>query len=207
MIDDLIIETLQLLKGFLPVDSDKRGIFMATALFRMSMLLDRVAVLLRNDSIVDWTERRRLYFALLDFIKGLLQDSELSKMVFELRPGTNNSPGLRALTESSRFSFNVHETSTSVFGCTENIYRQARVFLDLSKKSEDPTTGKESIGICQEVFSVYERMERAAKAQPAGIDLKEPVCKSPKLFILRTRQIRKFKDSSRTLKYFLVRQC
>jgi hypothetical protein len=124
---------------------------------------------------VDWTERKRLYYALLEFIQGLLQDSKLSDIVFERRPGKKNSPGLRALTESSRFNFKVDDAlSTSLFGCTENIYRQAKVFLDLSKKSEDPAIGKESIRICQEVISVYECMSKAAQAQPASIDLREP---------------------------------
>lgn len=88
---------------------------LVVSLLHLSLLLDRVAILLRNDSIVDWVERKRLYRSVLDFVKELLQRPELSGLVFEQRPGKNSSPGLRARMHILEHSISLFRMHSAVF--------------------------------------------------------------------------------------------
>lgn len=67
----MMIETLKLLMGFLP-DQDPHtptGPVEEIRLYRLSSLFDRIAELLRNDSIIDITQRKELYLQVFTFVQ------------------------------------------------------------------------------------------------------------------------------------------
>jgi len=164
--DDTVTETLRLLNGFLSTTSDDGDALVELSLLRLSMLIDEVAVLLRNDSIENWKERKLLYKALLAFVRRILQHPKMADLALERRPAKTNSPGLRPLAESSRFrlTLDTETPSASLFECIENICRQAKMYLEISKKNEKEVVDKDSIRICQEVVSLSDIM--TAQMQP-----------------------------------------
>lgn len=63
----------------------------------LAFLIDKIAALLRNDSITDITERRELYQALFSFLHALGSDPFLGEILVEQRPEKLRSPGIKEL--------------------------------------------------------------------------------------------------------------
>jgi baculoviral IAP repeat-containing protein 6 len=67
--DELLINTLKLLTTFLPGPDSPSGPIEEIRLYRLSFLFDRIAELLRNDSIIDITQRKKLYSEVFTFVE------------------------------------------------------------------------------------------------------------------------------------------
>jgi hypothetical protein len=67
--DQLLINTLKLLSTFLPGHGSPSGPVEEMRLYRLSFLFDKIAELLRNDSIIDITQRKELYSEVLKFVQ------------------------------------------------------------------------------------------------------------------------------------------
>jgi hypothetical protein len=105
--------------------------------FRASLFLDRVCALLRNDSISDLTQRSNLYGPLFKYLEIIANDPILVQLLFEPQPSRKGTPGLRSLSDGSnndQYGLNVAgDQSPSIFTCLKNTYKQANVFLDISR--------------------------------------------------------------------------
>lgn len=148
-------------------------------------MLDRVCALIRNDSISDLTERSSLYYSLFSFLEILADDLQLAQILFEPQPSRKASPGLQALSDGSshsRYDFNVNvDQSASLFQCFSHTYKQARVFLDISKNmkktrsklgsSSDPTDMCKTI---VKLYNVLEKMEQVISDPHFIQDMKHP---------------------------------
>lgn len=67
--DQLLINTLKLLITFLPGVGSPSGPIEEIRLYRLSFLFDKIAELLRNDSIIDITQRKELYTEVFNFVQ------------------------------------------------------------------------------------------------------------------------------------------
>jgi hypothetical protein len=67
--DKLLVNTLKLLVAFFPSTDSPSGPLEEGRLYRLSFLFDRVAELLRNDSIIDITLRKELYTQVFMFVQ------------------------------------------------------------------------------------------------------------------------------------------
>jgi len=67
--DQLLINTLKLLTTFLPSPHSPTGPVEEIRLYRLSFLFDRIAELLRNDSVIDITQRKELYTEVFTFVQ------------------------------------------------------------------------------------------------------------------------------------------
>jgi hypothetical protein len=67
--DQLLIDTLKLLITFLPGVGSPSGPIEEIRLYRLSFLFDKIAELLRNDSIIDITQRKDLYTEVFNFVQ------------------------------------------------------------------------------------------------------------------------------------------
>jgi hypothetical protein len=154
-------------------------------LFRASLLLDRICALIRNDSISDLTQRSSLYYSLFSFLEIFADDLQLARILFERQPSRTASPGLQALssgTSDSQFDFNVNaDQSASIFQCFSHTYKQACVFLDISKNikrsksklgsSSDPTE------MCKTIVKLHNVLEKMGQtiSNPCFIqDMRDP---------------------------------
>jgi hypothetical protein len=73
--DDLLIRTLKLLITFFPGPDSPSGPTEEIRIYRLSFLFDKIAELLRNDSIIDITQRKDLYTEVLTFVQVSLHVS------------------------------------------------------------------------------------------------------------------------------------
>ena len=71
--DKLLVDTLKLLAPFFPGPGAPTGPMEEIRIYRLSFLIDRIAELLRNDSIIDITQRKDLYTEVLIFVQVSLE--------------------------------------------------------------------------------------------------------------------------------------
>lgn len=167
--------TLELLTAFLPLVTSNidfqwqlpKELF----LFRLSFLFDQVSTLMRNDSIADIAENPHLYHGAFKFVQAVASHPGLVILLFEQRLDKTDWPGLQSLSEASQPSM-VHdkslgETSASLFVCSKDTDRQAKMFLEFSAKAEGSKVlvkDEESILLCKGVVHLFETMEKVAPA-------------------------------------------
>ena len=100
--DKLTGTILGLVSVLLPHPKDKKKACPPSlgAMIELSLLQDRAAELLRNDSLQDMAKQSWLYFALLDFIERLGKHPDISHLVREKRYIKQRSAGLQSLSAS-----------------------------------------------------------------------------------------------------------
>lgn len=89
--DFLTIDTVKLLNACLPdLDSDTS---MELTMLRLSSLLDKATQMIRNDSIVDITQRFDVYQAITGFIERIAAHPGLLQLLFDERPNKTKGIG------------------------------------------------------------------------------------------------------------------
>jgi hypothetical protein len=179
--DVLMATILKLLIAFLPdaaEESAPSAAAEALSLLRLSFLFDRVAELIRNDSITDMVERRDLYNAAFGFVDTIAMHPGFVELLFEKRPDKRESPGLGALcTKYTLLPFESKKSSddlaASLFTCGNNVYRQAKAFIDTIEKTQGSTSGEisnpdnnNSVRICKSVIQMYENLQKVHTTDP-----------------------------------------
>ncbi|RDW76134.1 hypothetical protein BP5796_06955 [Coleophoma crateriformis] len=154
-------------------------------LFRLSFLLDRVCDLLRNDSIVDITNRSDTYRQAFVFTAKIANCPELSTLIYEQRAQKKDSPGILDLSQSSTSSSasNVETVSSatlpSLFSCCKDTYTQAKALLELADRKISKRGKKrliendESLSVCQNVIDLYNLLSSKAPVQVSKLS-KDP---------------------------------
>ncbi|RDW82809.1 hypothetical protein BP6252_03921 [Coleophoma cylindrospora] len=177
--DTLMSSTLRYITALL-VDPKKGPINFRPeelCLFRLSLLLDRVCDLLRNDSIVDITNRSDMYRQAFVFTAKIANCPELSTLIYEQRAQKKDSPGILDLSQSSMSSLasNVETVSSatlpSLFSCCKDTYTQAKALLELADR-KIAKRGKtrliendESLSVCQNFIDLYHLLSSKAPVQ------------------------------------------
>jgi hypothetical protein len=113
--DDKLKQTIKMLLSLLPTSEDRLAstILPELVLFRLSIFFNRFAALVRNDSIVNMSERQELYHAIFTFIHRVSEIVGLSQLLTEPRY-SSGSPGLEVLKEGhGEYAF-IKDTSASI---------------------------------------------------------------------------------------------
>jgi hypothetical protein len=158
--------------------------------FQTSLLMDCICALIRNDSIIEITERSTLYHSLFSFIESIAKNPKLIQLLFEQQPNRKKSLGLRVLSDGDlkRGFDDLRDLSPSLFTCFSNTYRQAKVFLELTekdaearyqgKRSSSHFKGQDLIDICDRIIKLYCSLEAQCESLDNSICSMEGV-KSP----------------------------
>ena len=151
---------LEFLVGLLvlaPQDEDAlRGI---SSMLKLSLVLDKVAEYLRNDSLEYIEEHDALYGNILDLLERLGKLANLKYLVTDERYGKSQSPGLLLLSLGVPVDWDTRSTNAtlpsynsrngSILSIFENIYQQSVVVLRGVK--EDPKL----TNMCQRIQEVH----------------------------------------------------
>ena len=181
--DEPITDVLKILLPLLPSSTTKPAPQLF-AMLRLSLLIDRLAALIANDSITDITQRKNLYHAVYAFLVAIAKHPALVDIILEQRPSKKGSPGLQALgQEANRKLLKVDASSAgcvlSLAACVHKVVPHAKAFANLSKQfaaEEDVKSGdnKAAINLCIELLSFYGVIKKMA---PAAMDLLAPASK------------------------------
>ncbi|KAE8449676.1 hypothetical protein EG329_007451 [Mollisiaceae sp. DMI_Dod_QoI] len=189
--DKLFTHLVQLLAAFLPdfrLDSsfDRHPPPELFSLFRLSLLVDRVAALIRNDSIADVRQRASLYNAVLDFILLFAAHSTLVPLILEKRPNKKRSPGIQFLGGSAdRVAFTFDNSASgmcaSLITSGAETLKHAKAFANLATKSNiaqdlREAVDPESMAICRKIIKIYKIVGQIAPeiTRKAISPLKDP---------------------------------
>ncbi|EEP78752.1 predicted protein [Uncinocarpus reesii 1704] len=162
-IDSFLATILQAVRTMIPSNNNKNLPPELRGMFQLSMLIDKLAELLRNDSLEDITSRTEVYMAAFQFVRKLGDHPELIVLLQTPRHHKQKTPGLEALTLRSGSGLNgagqalsLGETIPSVAEKLQKLAKQSDIVLS-TKESEDLTSrgGKEMLDICKEIAAVY----------------------------------------------------
>lgn len=169
--DYLLAGTVKILGACLPpLNSDTT---IELDMLRLGTLLDKIIQLIRNDSIVDITERLEVYQATAEFITKIANHPGLAQLLLEERPNKANSPGLGELSKNSGFmlrGLDGGSTSKSLIASYGNTSLQAKTFLDMSQnrktaiQEKDSWRSRESKKLLQELVRCFEGLDAIASS-------------------------------------------
>ncbi|PVH88654.1 hypothetical protein DL98DRAFT_648013 [Cadophora sp. DSE1049] len=169
--DYLLADTVKILGTCLPpVDSDTT---IELDMFRLGTLFDKIIQLIRNDSIVDITERLEVYQATAGFITKIANHPGLVQLLLEERPNKANTPGLGELSKGSCFTLrglDSGSTSKALIASYGDTFLQAKTFLDMSQnpkatiQAKDSWRSKESNKLLQDLVRCFESLDAIASS-------------------------------------------
>ncbi len=150
------------------------------SMLQLSLLLDKLAELLRNDSINDLTKRSSLYFAAFRFAEVLGNHQATVGLVADERYSNHQSQGLQALSEgdntpgastkapgrSKDEELLVVDESTqgltpALVGRLQNLYKQSQIVLAQAMNVEDAfrsKTGQVALDLCDQIVLTYTKI-------------------------------------------------
>lgn len=144
------------------------------AMFRLSLLIDCTAELLRNDSVTDMTKRKDLYYALFTFLTTVAKYPALVDTLLEQWPTKKRTPGLQALgEEGNRKTLSTGISSAglapSLVSCSQEISKHAKAFASLTSNKAIMTdvesgSNKETIELCKELLWFYRTVKTTARS-------------------------------------------
>ncbi|KDB27365.1 hypothetical protein H109_00845 [Trichophyton interdigitale MR816] len=131
------------------------------AMLQLGLLLDKVADLLRNDSLDDVTKRSHVYKAAFGLVSKLSSHPELIDLVKCARYHKQQTPGLEILSSSKSQqhdspSLILGEKIASVGERLKQLARQSKIVLE-SAESQDLNTrsGEDLLLCCESILSLY----------------------------------------------------
>ncbi|KAH0541863.1 hypothetical protein FGG08_003668 [Glutinoglossum americanum] len=133
--------------------------------FQLGLLLDRVAELLRNDSISDLSERSSLYFAVLELVRKLAGHPATSTLVTAERHYKKYTKGLEVISGAEvqtawvRFTrgkgagqepLSISGTSSSLASLLQSLVKQSSIILS-NPQEFGGRSGQKTLDLCTEV--------------------------------------------------------
>lgn len=182
--DEFTQLVLELVTVMVPTKNNRNLLPELRGMLQLGYIIDKVADLLRNDSLDDVLKRAGLYCAILKLVHKLAVHPELSALVQAERDYKQRSTGLEAITLSSSSSFSGHgdvglvlgDTIPSVAERLKQLAKQSDVVLgtaecdDLTSKS-----GKALVELCHKIDDVYAEIateegqpQKNRQQQPGG---------------------------------------
>ncbi|KAK6585937.1 hypothetical protein PZA11_000994 [Diplocarpon coronariae] len=170
--DFLTSDTCRLLGVCLPDPNSQASVELN--MFRMSTLLDTVTEMVRNDSIVDITDRFDVYQGVVAFIEKLAKHRMLVALLFEERHISTNHPGVRVLGDGGTYVPQETSSSAPLIASYGNTHIQAKTFLEMTQNSKTKTQpavdswqSKESLTLLKRVVQCFELLDTiASEANP-----------------------------------------
>lgn len=184
--DKATMQILGMLIELLPKrgDTTKKVSPVMSSMIELSLLQDRVAELLRNDSLQDVNNRAALYFAAFELVTRLGHHSMLDYLVREDRFKKKQSAGLHAIAIAGHSSKGKGKGKSdeqealvvanrsegplapSLLSCMNNLATQSRVLLGASNKT---AAGNDIVEIAKRIKNVYKGLIGEEKATVATI--------------------------------------
>lgn len=188
-------QMLALIIELLPRRSDKSKAAppVLGALIELSLVQDRIAELLRNDSLQDTTTRAGLYFAVFEFFERLGKHTDTSYLIHEERFVKKQSSGLfmisttKDLKGKGKARENHHlilgqgedRTTASLLACMSNIAIQSEALLKASRVVKDEFRTADAKDLL-EVADRIAKLQLSMKPNRADAEKEGPGSKSDK---------------------------
>ncbi|EKD13995.1 uncharacterized protein L3040_008001 [Drepanopeziza brunnea f. sp. 'multigermtubi'] len=176
--DILMSDTVKLLIACLPDFSSDASAELN--MFRLSTLFDKLTEMIRNDSIVDITERFDVYNSITAFIEKIARHDELVQLLSEERPIIVDHPGIKSLAftpANSTYSSPKTYCSAPFVGSYGNTFLQAKTFLSMTQKtkakSDTPATFKNTELLLSNMVACFQMLDRTVK-KPDPAPQKDP---------------------------------
>ena len=150
------------------------------AMLRLSLLLDKLSELLRNDSIDDLSKRFRLYFASFRIVEILGSNPATLELVANERYIKRQSPGLQTLSkgDTQRGAFDTAWGSLSngkvlvvdkdkealtpaLVSRFRNLYKQSQIVLGQAMRAQaafEGKTGQVTLDLCEQIVVTYTKI-------------------------------------------------
>ncbi len=151
------------------------------AILQLSLLLDKLAELLRNDSLSDLTSRADLYFKILRLVQVIGGHRDLVGLISKERFAKRLTSGLKVLSvpaskrgvssgRNGRQSLLIleEESASSVISRVENLYKQSQIILSQYKNVKREfadAEGQDTINLCNEIMKSYSTIVDTEKAK------------------------------------------
>ncbi|KAL5317694.1 hypothetical protein ACEPPN_014792 [Leptodophora sp. 'Broadleaf-Isolate-01'] len=179
--DRLLADTVKILGACLPpMDSDTT---IELDMFRLGILFDKIIQLIRNDSIVDITDRLDVYQAIAGFIMKIANHPGLVHLLLDERPNKANTPGLGELSLASYFTLRgLDSTSRSkpLIACYGDTFLQVKTFFDMSRnpkatiQASHTWSSKESNKLLHDLVTCFETLDAVASRAVTPITDTQP---------------------------------
>jgi hypothetical protein len=185
--DPVINTILSLIIELLPVDerSKIQAPKALRAMIQLSLLSDKVADLLRNDSLRNVNQRSEVYYSVLEFVHRLGKRTETMYLVCDQRFLKKRSNGLQVLSARESFADSSEEDQplvmsnskddkvSSVVDCMAKLALQAKQFSETANayrrtKEFDTGTGKDMLRMASKIDMVYSSLTPSSLEQQAG---------------------------------------
>ena len=166
--DNITRKILGLVTGLLP-SRDREASPVLAAMIELSLIHDRTAQLLRNDSLQDAMKREGLYHKLLDFIKSVGGHQDIEFLVIDKRYVKKQSAGLMTLSAGSKTNGDPSQLlemsedgrASSLISCMENLAVQSRMLLQGSQAAErefKSSSGRAALNLAGRILEVYDNL-------------------------------------------------
>lgn len=166
--DKMTMKILGLVTALLP-SKDREASSALGAMIELSLIHDKTAQLLRNDSLKDAMKREGLYQNLLDFVETAGGHRDIEFLVLDKRYVKKQSAGLMALSagrkgnEDSRQLLELSEdgTASSLMSCMENLAIQSRMLLQGSQAAErefKSSSGRATLKLAGRIVEIYDNL-------------------------------------------------
>ncbi|EFE31505.1 uncharacterized protein ARB_01653 [Trichophyton benhamiae CBS 112371] len=159
--DEFVAKVFDFVGQMIPGSMSKNLPSELHAMLQLGLLLDKVADLLRNDSLDDVTKRSDVYKAAFGLVSKLSSHPELIDLAKCARYHKQQTPGLEILSSSKPQQYDsppliLGEKIASVGERLKQLARQSKVVLD-SAESQDLNTrsGEDLLLCCESILSLY----------------------------------------------------
>jgi baculoviral IAP repeat-containing protein 6 len=171
--DDMATLVLQLVVEMIPSKKNRNLPVELHGMLLLSLLIDKVAELLRNDSLEDVSKRPRLYNACLFFVHKLGTHPELASLVQAERHSKQRSPGLEVISRSHGSGVAgmvANDTVGSVVSRLKQLATQSQIVLGTCGRGGLVSGGVERalVEMCQYIHRVYSEIAIDDRAIPGA---------------------------------------
>lgn len=166
--DKLTMKILGLVTALLP-SKDREASSALGAMIELSLVHDKTAQLLRNDSLKDAMKREGLYQNLLGFIEYAGGHRDIEFLILAKRYVKKQSAGLMALSVgrkgnddySQLLELSEDGTASSLISCMENLAIQSRMLLQGSQAAErefKSSSGRATLKLAGRIIEIYDNL-------------------------------------------------
>lgn len=186
--DPIINTILSLINELLPVNEEAKikAPRVLRAMIQLSLLSDKVADMLRNDSLRNVSQRCDVYYSVLEFVERLGKRNETRYLVGDPRYPKKRSSGLQLLSAKESFSDSPEQDqplviassrdgmASSVMGCMEKLALQAKQLTETANATQVITndfgsnTGQGMLRMASKINKVYGSLVPSQQEQKKG---------------------------------------
>ena len=151
-----VLTELLPIPGFSPPSWNMNPPPLLVEVLRASAILDKVAELLRNDSIDNVTKRHYLYRRVLSFVRIISKHPQLWTTIYDERPVKPEGATLYSIT-GGRAKYKPKETAQPVATNLQNLCKQAQVIIKVSNRVPSEYMSPEAqtqITLCNQIIDL-----------------------------------------------------